>query len=176
MDIRIAIQDDLTNIAGVYVKNHKTTYQNLLDQEYLDSLTLSNAQTKWASYLSDTDKKIWVAYEEHCFLGFVAGKKDPELEHTWYLDSLHVTENARGKGVGTALIQTIGRYAIENHYYQMSVCIVKGNDQAGRLYQKLGAQHFKDFMDKFGNTDVCAEKLLWEGLGLENRHNFFMNI
>ncbi len=166
MEIRLADKKDINHIAELYIKNHKITYKNLLSEEYLANLTLDYGRAKWETYLSDENKKIWVACENGLFLGFVAGMEDPELEFTWYLDSLHVTENARGKGVGTALIQTIGGYALEHHYQKMSICIVKGNDQAGRLYKKLGAKHDKDFIDSFGNTTSYSEKLLWEELTL----------
>lgn len=166
MEIRPADKNDISHIAELYINNHKTTYKTLLSEDYLSSLTLNNSRAKWESYLSDEKKKIWVAYENNIFLGFVAGMEDPELEFTWYLDSLYVTENARGKGAGTALIQTIGSYALTHHYQQMSICIVKGNDQAGRLYKKLGAKHYKDFIDTFGNTVSYSEKLLWKELTL----------
>ena len=76
---------------------------------------------------------MWVVYSEDEFLGFAAGMADESLAGTWYLDSLHITEKARGKGIGTALIKTMMKYAVENSYSKMSVCIVKGNDNAGNL-------------------------------------------
>lgn len=54
------------------------------------------AKEKWGTYLSSTGKKIWVVYSEDEFLVFTAGMKDESLADTWYLDSLHITEKARG--------------------------------------------------------------------------------
>lgn len=96
MDIRTALSFDLERIAEIYVKNHTETYRGLLSDDYFESLTLDYAKEKWSTYLSSTGKKIWVVYSEDEFLGFTAGMKDESLADTWYLDSLHITEKARG--------------------------------------------------------------------------------
>ncbi|MBQ6601661.1 MAG: GNAT family N-acetyltransferase [Clostridia bacterium] len=160
MLIRPARTEDAENIAALYVRNHRTTYKNLLPAEYFEALTEEAAQSKWKSYIDDESNRVWVAEDESGFLGFVASTKDEELENVWYLDSLHVCERARGKGIGTALIKLVGGYAYKDGYEKMSICIVKGNDNAGNLYRKLGARHYKDFEGKMS----LSEKLLWDDL------------
>lgn len=159
-EIRLAKADDVKNIAALYVYNHRTTYKNLLPAEYFETLTESYAENKWQSYIDDTNNRVWVAEDESGFLGFAASTADEELTTVWYLDSLHVCEKARGRGIGTALIKTVGNYAYECGYEKMSICIVKGNDNAGALYRKLGARHYKDFEGKLSHS----EKLLWDNL------------
>ncbi len=161
MIIRFASEEDLDNIAKLYVHNHKTTYRGLLSEEYLSTLTAEGARHRWETYLAENNK-IWIACESDIFLGFTAGKKDDDLSDTWYLDSLHVSENARGRGIGTQLIMTSGRYAYDNGYKAMSVCVVKGNDAARSLYIRLGAKPFKEFEDSFGKTKSNSEKLIWK--------------
>ncbi len=163
MIIRFAVEKDLDSIAKLYVHNHKTTYRDLLSEEYLNSLTVEGAKSRWQKYLAENNK-IWVAYESDIFLGFTAGKEDEEIKDTWYLDSLHVSENARGRGIGTELIRTMGRYASDNGYKSMSICVVKGNESAKSLYLRLGAQPYKDFEDNFGSTRTNSEKLIWNEL------------
>lgn len=165
MNIRFANENDLENISLLYVHNHKTTYRGLVSEDYLSSLTVETAKNRWKKYLED-DNKIWVAYEADLFLGFTAGKEDEELENTWYLDSLHVSENARGRGIGTELIRTMGKYAYDNGYKSMSICVVKGNDSAKSLYLRLGAELVKEFEDNFAGTRANSEKLLWKNTGI----------
>lgn len=164
MEIRFAQREDVEAVGMLYVANHRSTYGNLLSEAYINGLTAEYGIHKWETYLAAENRKIWVAYEEGIFLGFVAGMEDTELDNVWYLDSLHVAAAARGKGVGTALIRTIGQYALEQKYSGMSICIVKGNDGAGNLYKKLGAKHLKDFEDDFCGTVSQSEKLLWDNL------------
>lgn len=160
MIIRIANKNDIADIAETYVHNHRTTYKNLLPAEYFEALTSEYAVKKWSDYIADGNNRVWVAEDESGFLGFAASMPDEELQNVWYLDSLHVCEKARGKGVGTTLIKTVGWYAFDNGFEKMSICIVKGNDNAGSLYRKLGARHYKDFTGKMSES----EKLLWDDL------------
>ena len=166
MEIRIATNADLPQIAQLYRDNHRKTYRGLLSEAYFEKLTHEYCLKKWQQYLAQAERKVWVAYENAQFLGFTAAMADEALENTWYLDSLQVGENTRGKGVGTALIRTVGAYALAHGYKQMSICIVRGNDRAGRLYQKLGAEHFAYFQDDFCGTISDSEKLLWKDLSV----------
>ena len=162
LTIRFADKTDISHIAETYVHNHRTTYKNLLPAEYFETLTPEYAVKKWREYIAEGNNRVWVAEDESGFLGFAASMPDEELYNVWYLDSLHVCEKARGKGVGTALIKTVGKYALDNGYEKMSICIVKGNDNAGDLYRKLGARHYKDFTGKMSHS----EKLLWDDLSI----------
>ncbi len=166
MTIRFAVEKDLDSIAKLYVHNHKTTYRNLLSEDYFNSLTVEGARERWTKYSDDVKSKIWVAYDNDDFLGFCACKEDDKLKDTWYLDSLHVSEKARGRGIGTRLIETAGRYACENGYKSMSICVVKGNDKAKNLYLKLGAEFCNEFEDVFSTERTNSEKLLWSNLDL----------
>ena len=113
MIIRDAVYDDIDKIAKLYISNWKETYKGLLPEDYLNSLTKEYAVEKWNKYLKNKNH-IFVAYEGNEFLGFVASKKDDNEEGYWYLDSLHITKNSRGKGIGTKLIYRVGQYAL-NH-------------------------------------------------------------
>ena len=167
MIIRKAVPEDLRSIAELYVKNHKAAYRGLLSDDYLDGLTTEYALDKWGKFRISTDSELITAYEGDVFLGFAAGIPDSELEETWYLESLHVSDKAREKGVGTALIKAIAGEGYNRGFLKMSVCIVRGNDRAGDLYRKLGAEHCSYFEDDFRGTVSHSEKLIWNKLPLE---------
>ena len=164
MNIREANAEDIEPIASLYVMNWKKTYVGLLPDNFLNGLTVNDEIKKWQEYLTKEKHRIFVAYENEKILGFSACKEDEELKNCLYLDSLHVSETSRGKGVGTKLINTVGSYAYIKGYEHMSICIVKGNDNAKRIYEKMGAKHYKDFIDYFGDTESNSEKLIWNNL------------
>lgn len=166
MIIRDARHIDIEKIANLYISNWKNTYTGLLSQDFLDSMTVDYGIDKWSKYLNNKNNKLFVAYDGDEFLGFVASKVDDEDASWWYLDSLHVNKNARGRGIGTKLIYEVGKYALHNNYKSMSICIVCGNDNAGNLYKKLGAAHYKYFIDDFGGTTSNSEKLVWNDLNI----------
>ncbi len=164
MMIRPANSDAVKNIAQLYVQNHVETYKGLLPDAYFESLTVEHAIDKWLSYLNSSEKMIWVSFENGLFLGFSAGMPDEELANTWYLDSLHVTKDARGKGVGSALIRQNMTHAASQGFGKMSICIVRGNDNARKLYEKHGAEHYCYFDDNFAGSISHSEKLIWSDL------------
>lgn len=164
MNIREANAEDIEPIASLYVMNWKKTYVGLLPDNFLNGLTVNEGIKKWQEYLNKEKHRIFVAYENEKILGFSACKEDEELKNCLYLYSLHVSETSRGKGVGTKLINTVGSYAYIKGYEHMSICIVKGNDNAKRIYEKMGAKHYKDFIDYFGDTESNSEKLIWNNL------------
>ena len=164
MNIREANAEDIEPIASLYVMNWKKTYVGLLPDNFLNGLTVNEGIKKWQEYLNKEKHRIFVAYENEKILGFSACKEDEELKNCLYLDSLHVSETSRGKGVGTKLINTVGSYAYIKGYEHMSICIVKGNDNAKGIYEKMGAKHYKDFIDYFGDTESNSEKLIWNNL------------
>ena len=107
---------------------------------FFNGLTLSDGIKKWQEYATKENHKIFVAYENEKLLGFSVCKEDEELKNTLYLDSLHGLEDSRGKGIGTKLIKAVGDYAYIKGYEHMSICIIKGNDNAKKIYEKNGAK------------------------------------
>ncbi len=166
VSIREAREDDLAEVAVLHVANQRMTYRGLLSDDYLDGLDPAKQRRKWAAFSRQEGQKLFIAREQSRLLGFAACRKDDELPGCLYLDSLHVAPEARGQGVGTALIRRVARYGREAGFRSMSVCIVKGNEGAGRLYARTGAVHWKDFTDHFEGTFSHSEKLRWQELPL----------
>lgn len=157
---------DLQSISEVYTANWKRTYRGLLPQSFLDGLTVERAAEQWRTYLTGDRHGIFVAYHQGIFWGFGAYRPDEEYPDCLYLDALHVPEEARGQGVGTALIKAIGYRAVADGYERLSICVIRGNESARKLYTKLGAVHDKYFIDAFHGTPANSEKLIWQDLSV----------
>ena len=87
MIIRDAVKNDVENIAKLYISNWKETYKDLLPKDFLESLNEEHATNKWFKYIEEGNS-IFVVYDEEEFLGFVASKKDDDIENCWYLDCI----------------------------------------------------------------------------------------
>lgn len=161
MIIREANIDDVNMISGIYVANWKATYKGLLSDDYLDSLTVAGVSDKWETFMKESGNRIFIAEEADEILGFGACTADHEIENCLYIDALHVNEDSRGKGIGTKLLGTIAKYAEDEGYKKISICIVRGNDAAGDMYRNLGAVHHSFFIDDFAGTKSNSEKLIW---------------
>jgi GNAT superfamily N-acetyltransferase len=60
--------------------------------------------------------------------------------YTCYLEDLYVSEEVRGKGVATALIEEVKRQAIEQTCSQLYWITKESNHLARKLYDKLATQ------------------------------------
>ena len=56
-----------------------------------------------------------------------------------YLEDLFVKPEARGKGVGRALLSYLARLAKEKNCYRIEWAVLNWNESAIRFYQRLGA-------------------------------------
>ncbi|NMM64221.1 GNAT family N-acetyltransferase [Clostridium sp. P21] len=167
MIIRPVIDDDIQAIAKIYTDNWKTTYQNILPDSFLKSMTYEHSKEKWSSYIHTDKQGAFVALDENdMIIGFSAYKPYSDLKKCLLLDSLHIIQSIQGSGIGKKLIFTIGKYAYNNEYEKMYICIVKGNDRAEGIYAHLGAKHYKDFIDDFEGTPSNSSVLLWDDLNM----------
>lgn len=158
MDIRLLVEKEIDEMAELYVKSWRATYKGIIPDKILDTITLDRFSKIWKEYITKENNGIFGAFENDIFLGFGAFTPDEEIENTLYLDSLHIKDEYKGKGVGTKIINYLKGYAREKGYKGVSVSIMSGNDRARNLYTKLGAVHLNDYI----NYEIKCEKLYWD--------------
>ena len=135
MMIRPIIDNDVEAIAKIYTDNWKATYQGLVSDSFLESMTYEHSKEKWLSYIHTDQQGAFVAVDENdMIIGFAAYKPYDDLKDCLLLDSLHILQSVQGGGIGKKMIFTIGEYAYHKGYKKMSICIVKGNDRAEGIY------------------------------------------
>ena len=59
--------------------------------------------------------------------------------HGIYLEDLYVRPEARGKGMGKALLRTLAGIAVERGYARVEWCVLNWNEPSIRFYKSLGA-------------------------------------
>lgn len=167
MTIRPIRDNDIKAIAKIYTDNWKNTYQGILPDSFLKSMTYEHSKEKWLSYIHTVKQGAFVAVDENdMIIGFAAYKPYDDLKKCLLLDSLHILQSVQGGGIGKKLIFTIGKYAYSNEYEKMSICIIRGNDRAKEIYTHLGAKFYKDFIDDFEGTLSNSTVLLWDDLNM----------
>ena len=142
----------------VYIKSWRATYKGIILDKILDTITVEKFSKIWKKYITKENNGIFGAFENDIFLGFGAFTPDEEMADTLYLDSLHIKDEYKGKGVGTKIINHLKEYARGKGYKGVSVSIICGNDRARNLYTKLGAVHLNDY----NNYETKCEKLYWK--------------
>ncbi len=104
-------------------------------------------QTKEGSFLNPSLKEliqlygIYKAIFKAIGLSMLQHKtKNKEL----YIEAIAVTEFARGKGIGTKLIEALTEFAHNQGYKYLTLQVIDTNPRAKELYEKLGFSVIKN--------------------------------
>ena len=159
--IRSANQADLEEVAHINVDNWQATYENILPQSYLESLEYRAFQRKWERFIVQPSQELLVKELENKVAGFIAFSESKDWSDNLYIDSLHISQKFQRKGVGTQLLLQVLQQAKEDKK-TVTIAILKNNENARKLYTKLGAVHLKDLSDKFGDVTTDSELLIWK--------------
>ena len=96
--------------------------------------------------VKDDSRPIFVAVDDddrlagYCMTWFeqIIGDTIRTEVKTLYIDDLCVDENIRGQHVGATLYEHVKRYAKENGFYNITLHVWEGNDNAAAFYEKMG--------------------------------------
>lgn len=93
------------------------------------------------------NNKLFIAVDNNMILGYIFIKiTNPRLNAELYkeaiIDALYVDKEYRNKGIATKLIEKAKEYSKENNAKKISISVIKDNQKALNLYNKLG---FKEF-------------------------------
>jgi ribosomal protein S18 acetylase RimI-like enzyme len=129
----------MERLAEIKVDNWADSYRSLVEPAVLGPFLDLGAQTAYLKEsMSSPDTLLLVAEAESGELvGFALAYVDREAEP--WLESLHVAAEFRGRGAGTALMRDLAARFQQRGHQSLRLGVVKGNDGAGRLYERLGA-------------------------------------
>jgi len=80
------------------------------------------------------------------------------------LDSLHVNQPNRGKGIGKQLIVTAANDFQSMQISSMTLWAVETNEHAISIYKHLGAKVHKHEIRYFDRVPVCQLGLIWNDI------------
>lgn len=137
--IRDAAEGDIAEIADIKVRNWSDTYGPLIPPAVLARfLDPVKSASEMRSALATPGVVLLVGEAEK---GGVAGFSLTYLTRApepW-LESLHVLQDVRGRGLGTSLLRATAARVLAAGHRSMALGVIVGNDQAARFYERLGA-------------------------------------
>ena len=120
--------------AYVHYKAWQQAYPGLIDQDYLDKMSLSKCEEIAYRWLDN----ILVAKDGERVVGFVGygqcGNED--LPGAGEVFAIYVLKEYYGKGVGCALMDAALELLKDND--RIAVWVLEGNERAIRFYEKCG--------------------------------------
>ncbi|MEP6691416.1 MAG: GNAT family N-acetyltransferase [Gemmatimonadaceae bacterium] len=146
--VRRATGADVRGIATVQVLSWRATYRGIVDDAYIDSLTIDGREERWrhlfeAAPVAGHD--IFVAETRAAgVIGFVSGGplREPGLSpgRDAELYAIYLLPGEERRGLGRALVAVLARAVAAAGHRGMLVQVLSGNAPARRFYEALGAR------------------------------------
>ncbi|SHG37315.1 GNAT family N-acetyltransferase [Ornithinibacillus halophilus] len=155
MNIRRAVPEDASGVAKVQVDSWKTTYKNIVPDEYLNKMTYESREQKWKEIISE--KTVYVAEtDDGEIIGFSNGGKERTGKYPNYngeLYAIYILESYQRKGLGKLLLEPIIKELKQKGIYSMTVLVLEENGSRF-FYESLGAKKIDTV-----EIDILGKKL-----------------
>ncbi len=140
--IRPAEAQDAAQVAWLHHLGWTEGYRGLLPDDYLDSLSLPACRARWEATLSSPSVVTVLVAGAVEVLGFASYGPccDPDAPAAGELWDLWVAGEARGRGIGKALLAAALDALAVDHHHQVAVTWVLAANSRGRaFYEREGA-------------------------------------
>lgn len=133
--------EDLKAAANIVITNWKTVYRGLINDDFLDSLSVEERYIKYQNNYKESG--FIVAERNGEILGicrYVKGnnykEKYPEIDCE--ITVLYVKIQEKGNGIGKALVNFVKEEFKKNNLKKMIIWCLKENYPARKFYEKMG--------------------------------------
>jgi L-amino acid N-acyltransferase YncA len=145
MNIRKAVLTDAKGIAKVHVDSWKSTYKNIIPDEFLKKLSYDQRTDLWNRNISKEGNYVSVVENnEGEIVGFAdCGKRESNnVPNSGDLTSIYLLEEYQGKGVGKQLLKQLFLQFEELGFNRVFVEILEDN-KTRYFYEYSGANLLK---------------------------------
>ncbi|MFJ5714435.1 GNAT family N-acetyltransferase [Neobacillus sp. NPDC093127] len=167
MKIRKAVLADAVGIAKVHVDSWKTTYANIVPDEYLNKLSYESREQLWQDNIPNGG--VYVAEtKEGKIVGFSSGGKERTGKYHDYageLYAIYILKEYQGNGLGKSLVKPIIAELLQQNISTMLVLVLEENSSRF-FYEALGGKKIDTI-----EVNFTGEKLIELVYGLEDIRN-----
>ncbi len=153
-EIRRATADDADAIADVHVSSWRTTYVGIVDQAYIDALSVSERAAAWKRRLANpAGVDVLVAVDPPGgIVGFISGGdiREPLPGFDAELHAIYLLQSHQGAGVGRRLVRAWAAHAIDRGH-RAAVVRVLAQNPACEFYARLGARVLQESTHAVGD-------------------------
>ncbi|MGM0778673.1 MAG: N-acetyltransferase family protein [Bacillota bacterium] len=155
MKIRAAKLSDAGGIAKVHVDSWRTTYKNIIPEEFLENLSYQSREELWIHIIPKGI--VFVAEnDEGQIVGFSSGGKERSGEYKEFqgeLTSIYILKEFQGQGIGKALVKSVTKELGKSGINTMLVFVLADNNST-LFYEAIGGK----VIDKIG-VEIAGKKL-----------------
>ena len=161
--LRVAGQDDVEQLAAVFLDCWKISYAPVMPAALVDRMTGRQALVMWADAVRRPGQTIVAATDEeppHGFLGFVGFRS--QEDGTGYVSSLYVSPKRQGVGVGRLLLAKAEKELRESGARTARLWVFEANDPSRAFYVRQGwrPDGRRETLPEWGQPQVGMTKIL----------------
>jgi len=140
--LRKATSGDVQGIAAVHVASWNEHYRGIVDDRLIDERTFEYRVSEWNEAIEDPSRLTYVAEEPRGeLLGFASVLVLTAINDGFdsYLGLLYLLSDAKGHGIGRALLRVVAEALITRNCKNMALRVMRKN-KARAFYEHLGAR------------------------------------
>ena len=173
LHIRAIKPSDPEALARLHTLSWQNSYRGILRDSYLDGPIVEERLALWKHRLLErTSSNIgFLAILGTKPVGFIFARIVHDDRWGTLLDNLHVTPEARGKGIGTALLKAFTDALLSRDCQDgIYLWVFEANHRTRALYERLGAIVVeRAVVDAPGGGQASAWRYAWESASQLNR-------
>jgi ribosomal protein S18 acetylase RimI-like enzyme len=166
MIIRKAKLSDAQGIAKVHVDCWRTTYKNIIPNEFLDNLSYDQRTDIWIKNISNEQNYVFVAEnDEGHIIGFAdGGKRETNtIDQSGDLTSIYILQEYQGLGIGKKLVQQLFSKLDKLGYKTIFVEVLEDN-KSRFFYESLGAEWLRTEKIKIAGVELNLLVYEWKDI------------
>ncbi|TMD31320.1 MAG: GNAT family N-acetyltransferase [Chloroflexi bacterium] len=164
--IRPAKLEDAPAIARVHVASWQSTYQGMLPEEFLESLSETGYADRWKRVIGEGSSRVYVAEHEGEVVGFASGGRERagETGYTGELYAIYVIDAAQRRGFGRELVRSTVAGLRELGLDDMIIWVLRDNQPARSFYERLGGAYVRAQPITIGSVTLEEVSYGWRRL------------
>jgi ribosomal protein S18 acetylase RimI-like enzyme len=168
VSFREAHKSDYKNIAHLHAKSWQENYRGVFSDHFLDVEVLPERRAVWKERClrPQENQYIVISEEDGILIGFCCAYIDESNRYGSYLDNLHVSTKANGKGLGTMLMQSLVREIRSRSTLDaLYLWVLDSNHIAINFYDKLSGQAQAPIKaNDIGDKEFWKIRYVWDSL------------
>ncbi|KSU83311.1 L-amino acid N-acyltransferase YncA [Fictibacillus enclensis] len=162
MEIRKALPGDEEAIAFVHVDSWRTTYKGIVDEEYLQNMSVEDRKEMWKGIIENPlpENYLFVASINQEIIGFCSGgpNRSGRYPYDGELYAIYILQEYQRRSIGTSLIRRLAQSHLDSGYHTMMVWVLQDNP-CKIAYERLGGILLGKEEIQIGNQELVEEAI-----------------